>query len=304
MKNKRTSWLLVVIGVLVLAALWGMTPEDAVFKQVVSWQQLTSPGKLSAAHARLEKNCAACHSGFGGINDADCIACHALDERLLGWPENIFHADIGSCASCHPEHLGRDLPSIRMDHVRLSGLILERLSSGPGAREQSVRIGQISMWLRHQNASDVTPSQYPQVRPEERVLNCYTCHIGSDIHVGLFGRDCEQCHQTQAWTIPGYRHPTGRSIDCFECHTAPKSHFRGHFKKMPGRVGDCYMCHRTPSWLDIGHPPWYRRWMGQLKGQEIKGADMVENFFDKEAEEEGIESLFDEEPRVEQSLEQ
>ncbi len=271
MKIKTNRWLLTTISLTILAILWSATPEDSFFKQAAVWQQLTSPGKLSAAHARLENDCAACHSSFGGIDEIDCIACHALDERLLGWPENIFHADIGNCIGCHPEHLGRDLPPTRMDHARLSNLILKRLkSSGSLTDEPGLLVGQIEMWLQHQDAAEMTAEQSFQLPAEERLLNCYACHPGSDIHTGLFGRDCAACHQVQAWTIPGYRHPTGRSSDCFECHKAPKSHFKGHFKKMPGRVGDCYMCHSTPSWLDIGHPPWYRQWLKQLKVEEAE----------------------------------
>ncbi len=282
MKDLRTSWILAAIALAIPAAIWLLSPADANFKQVAFWQRLASPGELSAAHARLEKNCNICHSSFGGIGDADCIGCHALDERLLSWPENIFHADVGNCIGCHPEHLGRTTPAIRMDHSRLSRLILARLqNAGQPAGSEGTRIDQLAMWLRHQaDAAEPATGDF-QVRPEERLLNCYACHAGSDIHAGLFGRDCLQCHQTRAWTIPGYRHPPGRSTDCRECHKAPKSHFRGHFKKMPGRVADCYMCHRIPSWRDIGHPPWYRKWLQQLQAKE---AEAVESLFDESAE--------------------
>jgi len=277
MKKIPTTWLLF-SALVILTVIWLLTPENALFKQASSWQQLTSPGELSAAHAWLEKDCSVCHSAFGGIRDADCIACHALDQRLLGWPENIFHADLGNCTGCHPEHLGRALPPTVMDHSRLALLILDRIkNTAPTSEEQDLLIGQISMWLQHQSSQE--PSvQKAGVSAEERLLNCYACHAGSDIHAGLFGTDCVECHQTRAWTIPRYRHPLGRSTACMECHKAPKSHFRGHFKKMPGRVQDCYMCHQTPSWLDIGHPPWYRQWMKQLK------EDKEDDLFDEAPE--------------------
>ncbi len=279
MKKHLSAWIVTAVGLAALTGLWVMTPQEVAFKQAATWQYLTLPGELSAAHASLEKDCAACHSAFGGISEADCIGCHALDERLLNWPETIFHADLGNCTGCHPEHLGRNTPPTVMDHVRLSRYILDQLqNSGPTQGEQRALAGQIAMWLRHQADTGAPSPQLPHARPEEAILNCYACHANSDIHAELFGRDCVACHRTDAWNIPGYRHPPGRSIDCFECHKAPKSHFKGHFKKMPGRVGDCYMCHRTPSWKDIGHPPWYRQWLKQL------GVEDEESLFEEQPE--------------------
>lgn len=276
MKKQGSYWILLTLCLALLVAFWVVTPDKTAFKQVARWQSLASPGELSAAHAALEKDCSACHAVFGGIREADCIGCHALAARLLNWPENIFHADLGNCVGCHPEHLGRNLPPTRMDHVRLARYSLAQLQSSESADGESGGLGgQLRMWLRHQNASGAPPPDSPWARSEEVLLNCFACHAGSDIHAELFGRDCLACHTTEAWTIPAYRHPLGRSSDCFECHKAPKSHFKGHFNKMRGRVGDCYMCHSTPDWLDIGHPDWYKQWLQQL------GSEEVESLFDE-----------------------
>jgi hypothetical protein len=66
-----------------------------------------SSGRLSAAHAVLEKQCAACHvqhaGGFSAkARDSACVACHD------GPPHHASNLNTGvACAACHSEHRGR-----------------------------------------------------------------------------------------------------------------------------------------------------------------------------------------------------
>ncbi len=66
-----------------------------------------SSGRLSAAHAVLEKQCAACHvrqaGGFSAkAADSACLACHD------GPPHHTSNLNTGlACAECHSEHRGR-----------------------------------------------------------------------------------------------------------------------------------------------------------------------------------------------------
>ena len=89
-----------------------------------------SPGPLARAHEKLEGSlqCATCH-GAGGKTamTAQCLSCHKeiawLVQRQLG-----LHAKEGkqACASCHPDHAGRDFALVswgeggpkRFDHRR------------------------------------------------------------------------------------------------------------------------------------------------------------------------------------------
>ena len=73
---------------------------------VANWQRQASPGHLSAAHAMLATNCAACHTGGQGVDVAKCISCHAGNKALLARQPTAFHATIGHCAACHGEHQG------------------------------------------------------------------------------------------------------------------------------------------------------------------------------------------------------
>ena len=44
------------------------------------WQRQVSPGQLSAAHAWLESECAACHTPTRSAEGAKCIGCHACSK--------------------------------------------------------------------------------------------------------------------------------------------------------------------------------------------------------------------------------
>ncbi|HET6929005.1 MAG TPA: hypothetical protein VFI45_01680 [Candidatus Acidoferrum sp.] len=78
------------------------------------WQSLVrdphvySSGRMSGAHAVLEKQCAACHIQKAGefsakAADTACLSCH--DGPMHH--ENQVRADVPNCATCHVEHRGR-----------------------------------------------------------------------------------------------------------------------------------------------------------------------------------------------------
>src|ERR1700745_240607 len=69
-----------------------------------------SSGRLSAAHAVLEKKCAACHvqqaGGFSSVAaDSACPACLSSHDVPAHHASNI-NANV-RCAECHAEHRGR-----------------------------------------------------------------------------------------------------------------------------------------------------------------------------------------------------
>jgi hypothetical protein len=67
-----------------------------------------SRGRMSEAHAVLEKQCAACHVRKAGefssrAADSACESCHDGPAHH----ENAVHAALPECATCHMEHRGR-----------------------------------------------------------------------------------------------------------------------------------------------------------------------------------------------------
>ncbi len=80
------------------------------------------PGKLLAAHAGFDSQCAGCHRPWHGADNGGCIACHGdfaqnnphggyyvLDDKegLIAGKRLVTFKDDLSCLSCHSEHRGR-----------------------------------------------------------------------------------------------------------------------------------------------------------------------------------------------------
>ncbi len=88
----------------------------------IAWRGLSgdhrvySSGRLSQAHAVLEKECAACHVQQAGTfsakaADSACLDCH---DGPVHHPSKV---DAPHCATCHTEHRGRITLSVASDQV-------------------------------------------------------------------------------------------------------------------------------------------------------------------------------------------
>ena len=257
---------LVVTGAaaLVLVGGWLFVPADSAFKQASTWQRLAEPGHLSSAHAHLSNNCAACHTSVKGVETAKCIVCHSNNESILRRQPTSFHASVSSCTECHLEHRGIDQRPTNMDHAALARIGLRQLSGDDSPDSESrLAASRLRTWLA--GSSSAEPS-HSHITANEMVLNCATCHSNDDRHFTLFGNDCAQCHATDRWTIPEFRHPSPSSTDCAQCHQAPPSHYMMHFSMISARVAgkphakvhQCQQCHQTTSWNDILGAGWYK----------------------------------------------
>lgn len=233
-------------------------------------QRFVRPGSLSPRHAYLANRCASCHETAVGVTVAKCTACHANAERLLGRQPTAFHASIRECATCHVEHQSTNIRPIAMDHVELAKIgarTLARVSRTDAGSAATLK--SLETWLRIR-----IPGQLDE-RTAREALNCAGCHLTKDRHLGLFGKDCAQCHATTSWRIAEFQHPSPSSFDCAQCHQAPPSHYMMHFdmisKKIsgqddaqvadccgPAHVTQCYRCHQTTSWNDIRGVGYYK----------------------------------------------
>lgn len=241
-------------GLAVAAGVWALARYTALGR-VALWERQASPGDLSAAHSFLADNCAACHTSVKGVTADKCVACHA-DSTVLQREPTAFHATAGTCRECHREHQGAAARPTRMDHAALTRI--ESGKAAPGDKPAADRV------RRSLERADAGP--HPGITRQEAALDCAACHGTKDRHQGLFGKDCAQCHRTDKWTIPEFRHPSAQSTECAQCHRAPPSHYMGHFHMVSKRVAgqphadvrQCFLCHQTTAWNDIKGVGWYK----------------------------------------------
>jgi cytochrome c7-like protein len=240
----------------------GLTRPDRLPAQI-------SPGALAAPHEPLEGSlqCTACH-GKGGeaAMTGQCLACHKdvawLRERGLG-----LHARDGRerCASCHPDHAGRDFrmvtwaegDSTRFDHRR-TGWALD------GRHRETACLDCHTAKFRRSPAAALSPG-----RRSGGWLgldrSCATCH--DDVHRGALADNCLKCHDTRDWKpAPGFDHDstdyplTGKhaSVRCDACHLSQRVVVHRTVASQPIPVyrpvphSECSTCHRDPHAGGLG----------------------------------------------------
>lgn len=258
-----TRWTIVIlflIAAIAVAYVAGWIPSEARQYAAHAMHIAVNPGSLSAAHANLANNCGACHTPVTGVDTAKCILCHANNESLLQRQPTAFHASINTCKECHLEHRGVDAKLSEMDHALLTSIGMKQMRVAESGTEE------LGAYLRLSAKLDSGASPHSRINLDESVLDCASCHFNDDRHQSFFGADCAQCHATDRWTIPEYKHPSPQSTDCSQCHQAPPSHYMMHFHmisarvagKPHARVDQCGQCHQTTSWNDIKRVGWYK----------------------------------------------
>lgn len=175
-------------------------------------------------------------------------------------PHDSFPSD---CRLCH---IGSDWTTIRsdfvFDHEQEAGHVLR----GAHAEARCLRC--------HNDRGPVASFA---------ARGCAGCH--TDVHAGELGRDCEQCHDEQAWRVVGIaaqhsrtRFPlvgshasvacwrchegaragdfSGLSIECLACHQSDLERTREPDHLSLGWVDSCERCHKPYGWRGAGfaHP--------------------------------------------------
>jgi hypothetical protein len=84
------------------------------------WKQAASPGPVHSSHAAWENDCSQCHKPLrptgtsnplgsrGKAADELCQRCHMGHKEQAHHPGREIESEVGSCASCHLEHRGRN----------------------------------------------------------------------------------------------------------------------------------------------------------------------------------------------------
>jgi len=185
--------------------------------------------KLDEAHKDTE--CASCHinNQFKGIGK-ECKSCHLASDAHLG----IFG---DKCEDCHNS---KKWTEATFDH---SNDTKSKLSAG------HLELNCISCHENEKNPSSI----------------CIDCHQSNDIHQGVNGEECQDCHDQKDWAKVEFKHEvplTGKHLDvnCSSCHT-PGSELEKIFSDRScadchqaidphlGNLGqNCQSCHNTDDW--------------------------------------------------------
>ena len=227
----------------------------------VPWETIVSPGPLTQAHSFLETDCRACHTAISGVNRESCVWCHANETSLLGRQPTAFHAEVSECTGCHVEHQGLHANINNMDHDYLATIALNDLRGAEHWQSSPLAI-EIHM---AEFLSEATLKER-DLSVETYALDCASCHAHEEPHFGYMGKDCDQCHSLERWTIDAFQHPSASSTECMQCHQPPPSHMMEHFTMLSQPVARephapveaCFACHQTTSWNDIKKIGFYK----------------------------------------------
>lgn len=193
-----------------------------------------SPGPLARPHASLDVplGCAKCHGGRKEPTTQKCLACHR-EIASLKQQERGYHARgegaAGTCASCHPDHAGREFELIRwpdgsperFDHAT-TGWLLE----GEHADVTCAKCHKAAFRVDASAALSPREDGPKWAGLEQR---CASCH--DDPHRPTLGARCTSCHDMAGWTpAPNFDHDktkyplTGehKDVECDVCHLAPR----------------------------------------------------------------------------------
>ncbi|MGE3691858.1 MAG: cytochrome c3 family protein [Novosphingobium sp.] len=216
-------------------------------------ERLITPGPLSHGHARLESNCANCHTSFRKeAQNSKCTACHSgVGSDIASGTR--FHGRFGparssACKSCHSEHKGRGFSLIQFNRTGFNHSLTDYPLTGGHVRAPCAGC--------HGNANNYRGIQRA----------CAACHSRKDPHRGQLGRNCQNCHSTAAWKqVSGFDHNrtgfalTGahRQQGCMSCHAGQRwkglgtscvsCHARDDAHR-GSRGTNCASCHTTSAW--------------------------------------------------------
>jgi hypothetical protein len=215
-------------------------------------ERLVTPGPLTSAHAKLEANCASCHSSFAReAQNGKCLACHkgiAADMKGGRGYHGKSSARTQACKTCHSEHHGRGYQLTRLNRTGVN----HQLTNYPllGGHAKATCAG------CHGNNTHY----------RGLATTCANCHAKKDAHFGRLGRNCQSCHTVFDWKKPlPFNHAktgfalTGehRTAACLTCHVGqrwkglPQQCYGCHAKNdahRGSRGTNCASCHTTATW--------------------------------------------------------
>jgi hypothetical protein len=195
---------------------------------------------------RLGKNCQACHTVFvwkktkpydhaktgfaltGQHRTAACMSCHA-GQRWSGTPQN--------CAACHARkdvHNGSRGTNCASCHVT---------SAWKSTSFNHDRDTNFPLIGRHESTSCAgCHGANNHIRKPART--CIACHAKNDVHKGVRGTSCANCHAPSSWKATSFNHTRDTSFPLLGKHAATAcAGCHGVANKTPKPGKTCIACH-------------------------------------------------------------
>lgn len=230
-------------------------------KQTMSIKQkILMPGPLISGHAKYETQCDACHSSFAKEEKTTlCLDCHEeiSEDRNTkkGFHGQWSLAANNSCDTCHTDHEGRDADIL-------------------GILPESFDHVDTRFPLQGIHKSTVCESCHkPGKKFREASSQCVDCHGSDDVHNGVLGEQCSDCHHPRSWQqlLPFDHDETDfplrgqhQKLSCSSCHIGQQFEFlrtgcvdcHKSSDIHGGSNGDqCDSCHSVEGWdqVDFNH---------------------------------------------------
>jgi hypothetical protein len=173
---------------------------------------------LRNAHAEKLLKCNACHKDLSSMRNTplECFSCHQKDDKHAGQEGK-------KCEQCHSDRSWKDT---RFDHG----------------------LSRFPLTGRHINTACKKCHETSRYKDASR--DCYACHKNEDKHKQKFGMQCDNCHNTRAWSLWHFEHDiktsykldgSHRKVACEGCHKEPAP--KGKNAAVLG--SNCLGCHRN-----------------------------------------------------------
>jgi hypothetical protein len=232
-----------------LATIIGFSTRTAAAANV---ETLLMPGKVSAAHAKLEENCSACHDKADRLRQTPlCLDCHKDIAKDIvaqrGHHGRMANADKTQCRACHTEHKGRDADIVNFTPEGFDHGVTDFPLQGAHAALACGNCHKKGVAYRKADTA------------------CIACHRAQDIHKNTLGEACANCHEVAAWNKIRFDHEktafplreAHAKLECNSCHFGPR--YKGTPKRCVdchapddvhkgSRGEDCGKCHTMTSW--------------------------------------------------------
>jgi hypothetical protein len=192
-----------------------------------------------------------------------CLTCH---------PENLQTTDLQKCTECHEQH---DM-TFMSDHQQQFGSDCMVCHDGVDRLSNYDHANFFPLDGKH--ASSECTDCHTNNTYRGTTSECWQCHQEPDIHAGVFGESCDDCHTAEAWspaTLLKHDFPLNHGLDdqslqlqCDSCHTTnyieytcynchdhqPDEMAKIHLSKEIGEqdITQCVSCH--PLGRDTNNP--------------------------------------------------